>query len=127
MDNDRTALEQNIIAILAENGCSEKQSMLILEEILKHIDDYNSNRLEEGWIKPTERLPQKSEDPDEVTCSDDLFFLVEAYKGTLEYCYGYYDTRNERWYDKLCQDREGEYYRYWTDKVAYWRELPLKP
>jgi hypothetical protein len=46
MDSDRTALEQNLIATLAENGCSEKQSMLILEETLKHIDDYNSNRAE---------------------------------------------------------------------------------
>ncbi|KAF0148764.1 MAG: hypothetical protein FD143_2846 [Ignavibacteria bacterium] len=55
MDNDRTALEQNIIATLAENGCSEKQSMLILKETLKHIDDYNSNRAETRVIASEQR------------------------------------------------------------------------
>lgn len=46
MDYDKTALEQNLIATLAENGCSEKQAMVILEETLKHIADYESNLVE---------------------------------------------------------------------------------
>ena len=101
-------------------------------EIHNKIDDailevLESNRLEEGWIKPIEKLPQKSKDLDAATSSDDLFFLVKVCKEDLEYCYGYYDTRNKRWYDKLSQNREGDYHEYYTDMVIYWRELPPKP
>ncbi|MFH1526327.1 MAG: hypothetical protein ABIG69_06700 [Bacteroidota bacterium] len=66
MDYDKTALEQNLIATLAENGCSEKQSMAILEETLKHIADYESNlvenRVRQGEVQPmqtAESLEQK--------------------------------------------------------------------
>lgn len=51
MDYDKTALEQNLIATLAENGCSEKQSMAILTEVLQHVKDY-SDRASEVGVEP---------------------------------------------------------------------------
>jgi len=65
MDYNKTALEQNLIATLAENGCSEKQSMTILEETLKHIADYESNLVEN---RVSQAASQAMPEPNSQVC-----------------------------------------------------------
>jgi hypothetical protein len=52
-------LEKNILSTLFENGCSEKQSIVILEEILKHIKEFKGeNSPDSEELKIIERMDE---------------------------------------------------------------------
>jgi hypothetical protein len=106
LDDNRETLEQNIICTLAENGCSEKQSMAILEEMLKHIDDYESNRAETLVSQAVSQAVPEPNVLGEHTCDDCRYW---------KYCY----KEIRYWNDEVHRiDAKLKYCSEWKTKHA---------